>query len=108
MTTTRTMPFPPAGDERQLVFTSSQAARYLGVSLATIRRWGEAHQPARMRPEIPALGVRRFRLGQLTAARSRGSGSDRSFVERVTAPRAIRSAGLDVLVASRVGRWALR
>jgi excisionase family DNA binding protein len=29
-------------DERQLVFTSSQAARYLGVSLATIRRWADA------------------------------------------------------------------
>jgi excisionase family DNA binding protein len=28
--------------ERQLVFTSSQAARYLGVSLATIRRWTDA------------------------------------------------------------------
>jgi excisionase family DNA binding protein len=27
---------------RQLVFTSSQAARYLGVSLATIRRWTDA------------------------------------------------------------------
>jgi excisionase family DNA binding protein len=29
-------------EERQLVFTSSQAARYLGVSLATIRRWADA------------------------------------------------------------------
>lgn len=29
-------------DERQLVFTSSQAARYLGVSLATVRRWADA------------------------------------------------------------------
>ena len=29
-------------DERQLVFTSSQAARYLGVSLATVRRWTDA------------------------------------------------------------------
>jgi excisionase family DNA binding protein len=28
--------------ERQLVFTSSQAARYLGVSLATVRRWADA------------------------------------------------------------------
>jgi excisionase family DNA binding protein len=32
----------PAHNERQLVFTSSQAARYLGVSLATIRRWADA------------------------------------------------------------------
>lgn len=30
------------GHERQLVFTSSQAARYLGVSLATVRRWTDA------------------------------------------------------------------
>jgi excisionase family DNA binding protein len=29
-------------NERQLVFTSSQAALYLGVSLATIRRWTDA------------------------------------------------------------------
>jgi excisionase family DNA binding protein len=28
--------------ERQLVFTSSQAARHLGVSLATVRRWTDA------------------------------------------------------------------
>jgi excisionase family DNA binding protein len=31
-----------ADSERQLVFTSSQAASYLGVSLATIRRWADA------------------------------------------------------------------
>ncbi len=39
------MPFapnPPAHHDSQLVFTSSQAARYLGVSLATIRRWADA------------------------------------------------------------------
>ncbi len=29
-------------DERKMVFTSSQAARYLGVSLATVRRWTDA------------------------------------------------------------------
>jgi excisionase family DNA binding protein len=33
---------PPPRNERQLVFTSSQAARYLGVSLATVRRWTDA------------------------------------------------------------------
>jgi len=32
----------PAPSDRQLVFTSSQAARYIGVSLATIRRWTDA------------------------------------------------------------------
>ena len=38
------MPLTPtlAAHDRQLVFTSSQAARYLGVSLATIRRWADA------------------------------------------------------------------
>jgi excisionase family DNA binding protein len=38
--TMRMTPDPAA--ERQLVFTSSQAARYLGVSLATVRRWTDA------------------------------------------------------------------
>src|SRR5271168_2119207 len=35
---------PPAQprNERQLVFTSTQAARYVGVSLATVRRWTDA------------------------------------------------------------------
>jgi excisionase family DNA binding protein len=32
----------PARNDRRLVFTSSEAARYLGVSLATIRRWTDA------------------------------------------------------------------
>ena len=36
--TTSTLP----RNDRLLVFTSSQAARYLGVSLATIRRWTDA------------------------------------------------------------------
>jgi excisionase family DNA binding protein len=29
-------------NDRRLVFTSSEAANYLGVSLATIRRWTDA------------------------------------------------------------------
>ena len=33
---------PTQRNERQLVFTSSQAARYVGVSLATVRRWTDA------------------------------------------------------------------
>ena len=38
------MPITPlqAPSDRQLVFTSSQAARYVGVSLATIRRLTDA------------------------------------------------------------------
>jgi len=61
------MPFPaptsPHGD-RQLVFTSSQAARYLGVSLATIRRWADAgHLDCYRTPG----GQRRFSREQLDA-----------------------------------------
>ena len=42
---TNQMPMSPLqapSNDRQLVFTSSQAARYVGVSLATIRRWTDA------------------------------------------------------------------
>ena len=38
---------------RQLVFTSSQAARYLGVSLATIRRWTDSAFGAPLTAELP-------------------------------------------------------
>ncbi|MGH2833502.1 MAG: MerR family transcriptional regulator [Solirubrobacteraceae bacterium] len=56
---TSAMPFPP---ERQLVFTSSQAAHYLGVSLATIRRWADAgHLDCYRTPG----GQRRFSREQL-------------------------------------------
>jgi excisionase family DNA binding protein len=48
--------------ERQLVFTSSQAARYLGVSLATIRRWTDAGHVSCYR--TPG-GQRRFSRDQL-------------------------------------------
>jgi excisionase family DNA binding protein len=48
--------------ERQLVFTSSQAARYLGVSLATVRRWADAGHLSCYR--TPG-GQRRFSREQL-------------------------------------------
>jgi excisionase family DNA binding protein len=47
---------------RQLVFTSSQAARYLGVSLATIRRWTDSGHISCYR--TPG-GQRRFARDQL-------------------------------------------
>ena len=60
------MPLSPApihsGGDRQLVFTSSQAARYLGVSLATIRRWTDAGHISCYR--TPG-GQRRFSRDQL-------------------------------------------
>jgi excisionase family DNA binding protein len=49
-------------NERQLVFTSSQAARYVGVSLATIRRWTDAGHLSCYR--TPG-GQRRFSRDQL-------------------------------------------
>jgi excisionase family DNA binding protein len=54
---------PSAADQRQqLVFTSSQAALYLGVSLATVRRWTDAGHIACYR--TPG-GQRRFSKDQL-------------------------------------------
>jgi excisionase family DNA binding protein len=58
------MPFAPnsAPHDRRLVFTSSQAANYLGVSLATIRRWADArHLDCYRTPG----GQRRFSREQL-------------------------------------------
>jgi excisionase family DNA binding protein len=51
-------------EEQRLVFTSSQAARYLGVSLATIRRWTDAGHISCYR--TPG-GQRRFAREQLEA-----------------------------------------
>lgn len=53
---------PNPSHEHQLVFTSSQAARYLGVSLATIRRWADAGYLSGYR--TPG-GQRRFSREQL-------------------------------------------
>lgn len=52
----------PHQDTQQLVFTSSQAARYLGVSLATVRRWTDAGYLTGYR--TPG-GQRRFSRDQL-------------------------------------------
>jgi excisionase family DNA binding protein len=49
-------------NDRRLVFTSSQAAGYLGVSLATIRRWTDAGHVSCYR--TPG-GQRRFTRDQL-------------------------------------------
>jgi excisionase family DNA binding protein len=52
----------PTGNDQRLVFTSSEAARYLGVSLATIRRWTDAGHISCYR--TPG-GQRRFSRAQL-------------------------------------------
>ncbi len=66
-----------ARTDRQLVFTSSQAARYVGVSLATIRRWSDAgHLTCYRTPG----GQRRFSREQLddfiASLRGDAGGSD--------------------------------
>jgi excisionase family DNA binding protein len=55
-------PQPQRGNDQQLFFTSSQAAVYLGISLATIRRWTDAGHISCYR--TPG-GQRRFSLEQL-------------------------------------------
>jgi excisionase family DNA binding protein len=60
-TVTTTNPPTPRND-RRMVFTSSEAARYLGVSLATIRRWTDAGHVSCYR--TPG-GQRRFSRVQL-------------------------------------------
>jgi excisionase family DNA binding protein len=52
----------PHTTDRRLVFTSSQAAKYLGVSLATVRRWTDAGHISCYR--TPG-GQRRFSRDQL-------------------------------------------
>ena len=64
--------------ERQLVFTSSQAARYVGVSLATIRRWADAGHLSCYR--TPG-GQRRFSREQLDEFVASLRGEDRSTEE---------------------------
>jgi excisionase family DNA binding protein len=62
------------GSQTQLAFTSSQAATYLGVSLATVRRWSNAgHLNGYRTPG----GQRRFSRDQLDAfVRSLSKGDD--------------------------------
>jgi excisionase family DNA binding protein len=70
-------------NDRQLVFTSSQAARYVGVSLATVRRWTDAGHIACYR--TPG-GQRRFSRAQLdefiASMQSNGATSEGAGVER--------------------------
>jgi excisionase family DNA binding protein len=76
MTPTATLP----RNDRRLVFTSSQAARYLGVSLATIRRWTDAGHISCYR--TPG-GQRRFAREQLDVFVSsmyrNGNGGDEDY-----------------------------
>jgi excisionase family DNA binding protein len=65
-----------------MVFTSSQAARYLGVSLATVRRWTDAGHISCFR--TPG-GQRRFSRDQLddfVSSMQRDAGSASSAQQR--------------------------
>jgi excisionase family DNA binding protein len=55
---------PARGNQTQLAFTSSQAASYLGVSLATVRRWSN---DGYLRCYRTPGGQRRFSRKQLDA-----------------------------------------
>ena len=72
---------PDPGADSQLVFTSSQAAHYLGVSLATVRRWTDAGYLVGYR--TPG-GQRRFSREQLDGfiASLHRTGERRSSQER--------------------------
>ncbi len=63
--------FPPQPTE--LAFTSSQAATYLGVSLATVRRWSN---DGHLRGYRTPGGQRRFSRDQLDAFLQSLSGAD--------------------------------
>jgi len=54
----------PRGVRTQLAYTSSQAAAYLGVSLATVRRWSN---DGHLRGYRTPGGQRRFSREQLDA-----------------------------------------
>jgi excisionase family DNA binding protein len=69
---------PPRDSGTQLAFTSSQAASYLGVSLATVRRWSNA---GLLRGSRTPGGQRRYSRDQLDAflkSLDRTDGSDNS------------------------------
>jgi excisionase family DNA binding protein len=62
------------GGARQLVFTSSQAAVYLGVSLATVRRWTDAGHIACYRTPGGQRRFSRQQLDRFIASMQQGGG----------------------------------
>jgi excisionase family DNA binding protein len=87
------MPLSPihAHDNRQLVFTSSQAARYLGVSLATIRRWTDAGHISCYRTPGGQRRFSRDQLDRFITSLQRNSVSTSSGVE-IAGPHSARVA----------------
>jgi excisionase family DNA binding protein len=87
------MPLSPihAHDNRQLVFTSSQAARYLGVSLATIRRWTDAGHISCYRTPGGQRRFSRDQLDRFITSLQRNSASTSAGVE-IAGPHSARVA----------------
>jgi excisionase family DNA binding protein len=87
------MPLSPihAHDNRQLVFTSSQAARYLGVSLATIRRWTDAGHVSCYRTPGGQRRFSRDQLDRFITSLQRNSAGTGSSVE-IASPHSARVA----------------
>lgn len=71
---------PARHSERQLVFTSSQAARYLGVSLATVRRWTDAGHIACYRTPGGQRRFSRTQLDEFIASMQHGRNGDAPIV----------------------------
>jgi excisionase family DNA binding protein len=65
-------------NSRQLVFTSSQAARYLGVSLATIRRWTDSGHISCYRTPGGQRRFARTQLDDFISSMHRGGSSART------------------------------
>jgi len=70
----------------ELAFTSSEAARYLGVSLATVRRWSNAGHLSGYRTPGGQRRFSRVQLDQFLASLDGGRrGSDHTGGRRRTA-----------------------
>jgi excisionase family DNA binding protein len=65
-------------NDSQLVFTSSQAARYLGVSLATVRRWTDAGHISCYRTPGSQRRFSRAQLDEFMSSMHEDRKSDRS------------------------------
>ena len=76
------LPVSPAQprNERQLVFTSSQAARYVGVSLATVRRWTDAGHINCYRTPGGQRRFSRVQLDEFIASMQRGGSASEEHV----------------------------
>jgi excisionase family DNA binding protein len=73
---------PNRSNDQQLVFTSSQAAVYLGISLATIRRWTDAGHISCYRTPGGQRRFSRVQLEDFMSSMHREGPADRADVGR--------------------------